>query len=134
MAHQPAHWPHHDDREDDPPVGVSIRPLYQLPNLADLPEAAPMLPAPGAGWERGGAFGTPGASAMTHYQHARADEWARFAHALPWRLAAVLAAGALAGTLTHPPGRPQAGRPRRRPSLNAMRLGASAACGMQGGG
>jgi hypothetical protein len=97
MAQQPAHWPHD---EDDPPVGVSIRPLRQRP---DLPAPAPMLPAgaPGASWERGSSFGTPGASAMAHYQQARAGEWARFARALPWRLAAVMAAGALAGTLTH---------------------------------
>jgi Nuclease-related domain len=95
MAHQPAHWPHD---EDDPPVGVSIRPLRQFPNL---PAPAPMLlaGAPGASWEQGGSFGTPGASAMAHYQQARAGEWARFARTLPWRLAAVIAAGALAGTL-----------------------------------
>ena len=97
MAHQPAHWPHD---EDDPPVGVSIRPLPQLP---DLPAPAPTLPAgaPGASWDRGGSFGTPGASAMAHYQQARAGEWTRFARTLPWRLAAVIAAGALAGTLAH---------------------------------
>jgi hypothetical protein len=97
MAHQPAHWPHD---EDDPPVGVSIRPLHQLP---DLPAPVPMLPAgaPGTGWEQGGSFGIPGASAMAHYQRARTGEWTRFARSLPWRLAAVVAAGALAGTLTH---------------------------------
>jgi hypothetical protein len=100
MAHQPAHWPHD---EDDPPVGVSIRPLRQLPNL---PAPAPMLPAgsPNASWEHGGSFGTPGASALAHYQQARASEWARFARSLPWRLAAVVAAGTLAGTLTHSAG------------------------------
>ena len=97
MAHQPAHWPHD---EDDPPVGVSIRPFRQLP---DLPEPAPMLPtgAPNASWEQGGSFGIPGASAMAHYHRAHANEWAKFARSLPWRLAAVMAAGALAGTLTH---------------------------------
>src|SRR6266567_2650935 len=81
MAHQPAHWPHD---EDDPPVGVSIRPLPQLP---DLPAPAPTLPAgaPGASWDRGGSFGTPGASAMAHYQQARAGEWTRFARTLTWR-------------------------------------------------
>jgi hypothetical protein len=99
MAHQPAHWPHHD-QDDDPPVGVSIRPLRQLP---DLPASAPMLPtgAPNASWELGSSFGTPGASAMAYYQQARAREWATFARTLPWRLAAVIAAGALAGTLAH---------------------------------
>jgi Nuclease-related domain len=97
MAHQPAHWPHD---EDDPPVGVSIRPLHQVP---DLSESAPMLPAPAptAGWDRGGSYGTPGGSALAHYQQARAREWATFAGTLPWRLAAVIAAGALTGTLTH---------------------------------
>jgi hypothetical protein len=97
MAQQPAHWPHD---EDDPPVGVSIRPLHQLP---DPSASAPTIPAdaPSAGWERGGSFGTPGASAMAHYQQARASAWAAFARTLPWRLAAVVAAGALAGTLAH---------------------------------
>ncbi len=100
MAHQSAHWPHD---EDDPPVGVSIRPLRQLP---DLPASAPMLPAgaPNASWERGSSFGTPGASAIAHYQRARTSEWARFTRSLPWRLASVVAAGALVGTLTHSPG------------------------------
>ncbi len=99
MAHQPAHWPHDPDH-DDPPVGLSIRPLHQLP---DLGEAAPTIPAaaPSAGWDRGGAYGTPGGSALAHYQQARTREWATFARTLPWRLAAVIAAGALAGTLTH---------------------------------
>jgi Nuclease-related domain len=102
MAQQPAHWSHD---EDDPPVGVSIRPL------PDLPESAPTIPAdaPSAGWERGGSFGTPGGSAMAYYQQARAGEWTRFARSLPWRLAAVIAAGALAGTLTHAAGARLAG-------------------------
>jgi Nuclease-related domain len=38
---------------------------------------------------------------MAHYQQARANEWTRFIRGLPWRLAAVIAAGALAGTLTY---------------------------------
>jgi hypothetical protein len=102
MAKQPANWPpHHDDQHhEDPPVGVSIRALHQLP---DLPVSAPTLPAaaPGASWEQGGAYGTPGGSATAYYQRARASEWARFAHTLPLRVAAVVAAGALAGTLAH---------------------------------
>jgi hypothetical protein len=102
MAHQPAHWPHHPD-EDDPPVGLTIRPLHQLPDLADLSESTPKFPAPApsADWERGGVYGTPGGSAMAHYQLARAREWATFARTLPLRLAAVIAAGAQAGTFTH---------------------------------
>ncbi len=93
MAHQPAHWPHHD-QDDDPPAGVTIRPLRQLPNL---PASAPMPPegAPGTSWERGGSFGAPGGSAMAAYQRARAGEWTRFVRTLPWRLAAVIGAGGL---------------------------------------
>jgi hypothetical protein len=99
MADQPAHWPHDPDH-DDPPVGVSIHPLHQLP---DLGQATPAIPpvTPGAGWERGGAYGTPGGSAIAYYQQARAREWAGFLRTLPLRLAGVVAAGALAGTLTH---------------------------------
>src|SRR6266511_4611549 len=102
MAHQPTHWPHHD-QDDDPPVGLSIRPLHQRPNRGQ--PTAPTTPSfpPFAG-ERGGSFGTPGGSALAHYQRARASEWARFARTLPWRLAAVVAAGALAGTLAHDAG------------------------------
>jgi hypothetical protein len=48
------------------------------------------LGAPGA------APSAPGASATAHYQHARGSEWARFVRTLPWRLAAVVAAGTLA--------------------------------------
>jgi Nuclease-related domain len=101
MAYQPAHWPHDDDDQDDPPVGVTIRPLHQLPDLRQLP--TPTLPAFGAsaGGQRGGSFGTPGASAMAYYQRARAGEWAGFLRTLPWRLAGVVAAGGLAGTLAH---------------------------------
>ncbi|SRR6266511_1492401 len=94
MAHQPTHWP---EDHDDPPVGVSIRPI----RLDRFPE--PTIPAPpiAADLERGHAYGEPGASAMAHYQHKRAAEGARFLRSLPWRLAAVVAAGALAGTITH---------------------------------
>ncbi len=103
MAHQPAHWPH-DDRDEDPPVGVSIRPLQQLPDLDQLPiPTSPAVPA-FTGEQRGGSFGTPGGSAMAHYQRARAGEWTRFVRTLPWRLAAVVATGGLAGTLAHPGG------------------------------
>ncbi len=109
MAHQPAHWPHHDDQDENPPVGVTIRPLHQLPDLGQLP--TPTIPAFGAGVgdRRGGSFGTPGASAMGYYQHARAGEWASFVRTLPLRLAGVLAAGGLAGILTHSAGPQLAG-------------------------
>jgi Nuclease-related domain len=100
MAHQSAHWP--DDPDDeDPPVGVTIRPLQQLPDHRRLP--APTIPAlaPAAGEQQGGSFGTSGASAMAYYQRARAGEWTGFLRTLPPRLAGVAAAGGLAGTLAH---------------------------------
>ena len=102
MAHQPGHWPDHpDDHDEDPPVGVTIRPLHQLPDRGQLP--TPTLPAfgTGVGGQRGGSFGTPGGSAMAYYQRARASEWAGFLRTLPLRLAGVVAAGGLAGTLAH---------------------------------
>jgi hypothetical protein len=102
MAHQPAHWPHHD-QDDDPPVGLSIRPLRQLPDLDQFPTSTtPATPSfPAFAGERGGSFGIPGASATAQYQHTRARDWVSFARTLPWRLAAVIAAGTLAGTLAH---------------------------------
>jgi Nuclease-related domain len=94
MAQQPAHWPDDPDQQD-PPVGVSLRPLHQLPT-STIPAFASST-----GEQRGGSYGSAGASALAYYQHLRAGEWAAFLRALPWRLAAVLAAGGLAGTLTH---------------------------------
>ena len=93
MAHHPAHWP--QDHDDDPPIGVSIRPL----RLDQLPE--PTLPPPPIVGEpeRGGAYGEPGASALVCYRRHRTAEWARFLRSMPWRLAAVVAAGGLTGTL-----------------------------------
>jgi hypothetical protein len=101
MAHQPAHWPHDPDQHEDPSVGVTIRPLQQLPDRRQLP--TPTIPALAAiGCEQqGGSFGAPGASAMAYYQRARASEWAGFLRTLPWRLVGVVAAGGLAGTLAH---------------------------------
>jgi hypothetical protein len=101
MAHQSAHWPHDPDQDEDPPVGVTIRPLHQLPDLRQLPTPTiPTVPA-FAGEDQGGSFGIPGGSAMAYYQHARAGEWTRFLRTLPLRLAGILAAGALAGTLAY---------------------------------
>jgi Nuclease-related domain len=109
MAQQPAHWPDHDD---DPPVGVSIRPIY-LDQLPDVGEARsphgpdqrpePTIPAPlgMVDVERGDSYGEPGASALANYHHRRGVEWARFLRSMSWRLAGVGAAGALAGTFTH---------------------------------
>jgi Nuclease-related domain len=100
MAHQPAHWPDDDPDWEDPPVGVSIRPLHQLP---DPRHPSPTIPAfaSSTGEQRGGSYGTAGASATAHYQQLRVREWATFVRTLPWRLAGVIAAGVLAGTLTH---------------------------------
>jgi hypothetical protein len=109
MAQQPAEWP--DPDHDDPPVGVSIRPINfrQLPDLRQPP--TPTIPGfdSTTGEQRGGAYGTAGASALAHYQALRASEWTTFVRSLPWRLAGVIAAGGLAGTLTHGAGPKLAG-------------------------
>jgi Nuclease-related domain len=97
MAEQP--WPHRPDH-DDPPIGVSIRPIGpdQPPPLAPPPEPIPpALPAPTA--RRTRVFGKPGASAMAQYRRRRAVELAAYLHTLPLRLAAVAAAALLGGLL-----------------------------------
>jgi hypothetical protein len=97
MARYP--WPHSPD-EDDPPVGVSIRPLGadQLPPLPPPPE--PFVPAPSEPTSRRTTvFGTPGASAMAQYRRRRAAEWADYLRTLPLRLGAVAAVALLAGLL-----------------------------------
>jgi hypothetical protein len=98
MARQP--WPHISD-EDDPPIGVSIRPIGpdQLPPLAPPPE--PTLPVlPESTSRRTQVFGKPGASAMAQYRRRRAAELADYLRTLPLRLAAVAAAALVAGLLT----------------------------------
>jgi Nuclease-related domain len=90
----------HTPGEDDPPIGVSIRPISadQLPPLP--PPSAPIGPAqPEPTSRRRIVFGTPGASAMAQYRRRRAAEWTDFLRTLPLRLGAVVAAGLLAGTL-----------------------------------
>ncbi len=97
MARHP--WPHSPD-EDDPPIGVSIRPPGpdQVPPLPPpLAPSAPGLSEPTS--RRTIVFGTPGASAMTQYRRRRAAEWADYLRTLPLRLAAVAAATLLAGLL-----------------------------------
>ncbi len=97
MAHHP--WPHTPD-EDDPPVGMSIRPLGpdQLPPLP--PPPAPIVSAPPEPTgRRTSVLGTPGASAMAQYRRRRAAEWTDYLRTLPLRLGAVVAAGLLAGAL-----------------------------------
>jgi hypothetical protein len=94
MARHP--WPHSPD-EDDPPIGVSIRPLGpdQLPPLPLPP--APIEPAPLEPTSRRTiVFGTPGGSAMAQYRRRRAAEWTDYLRTLPLRLAAVAGAGLLA--------------------------------------
>jgi hypothetical protein len=88
MAQQPAHWP---GDHDDPPAGVTIRPLHRLPDQFPEPTIASD--------QQGSSYGTPGASALAYYQCCRAAEWTRFLRTLPWRLAGVVATGGLAGTL-----------------------------------
>jgi Nuclease-related domain len=96
MAHQPAHWPDDHDQED-PSAGVTIRPLDRLPDQFHEP-AIPALPII-TDDQLGSSCGTPGASALAHYQRCRAADWTRFLRTLPLRLAGVVAAGGLAGTL-----------------------------------
>src|SRR5574341_1196879 len=98
MARHP--WPHTPD-EDDPPIGVSIRPIGpdQLPPLA--PPPAPILPGlPEPTSRRTEVFGKPGASAMAQYRRRRAAELADYLRTLPLRLAAVAAVALVAGLLT----------------------------------
>jgi len=127
MAHQPAHWPDKPDQHEDPPVGVTIRPLQQLPDRRQLP--APTIPAFGAvaGDQSRGSFGTPGGSAMAYYQRARAGEWTRFVRTLPLRLAAVMAAGGLAGTLAHGAG-PRLAGPAAALAAGVLAGGSASAC------
>jgi hypothetical protein len=97
MARHP--WPHTPD-EDDPPIGVSVRPLGpdQLPPLSPPPEPSePALPEPTS--RRTIVFGKPGASAMAQYRRRRAAEWTDYLRTLPLRLGAIAAAALLAGTL-----------------------------------
>jgi hypothetical protein len=103
MAHSHDPWP--DPLEgDDPPIGVSIRPLGrdQLPSVPPPAPIAPGLPEPTS--RRAVVFGKPGASAMAQYRRRRATEWTDYLRTLPLRLGAVAAAGLLAGTLARPSG------------------------------
>src|SRR6266536_1597320 len=103
MAHSHNSWPYPD--EDDPPIGVSIRPLSadQLPPPSPPPALmVPVLPEPTG--RRTIVFGTPGASAMAQYRRRRTAEWTAFLRTLPLRLGAVTAAGLLAGLLARPSG------------------------------
>jgi hypothetical protein len=108
-------WPWCDDQQP----GLSIRPLSQrdLPALlAHLTpdEEQPLGQGNGAGLRAGrppaaggpvvamrvrASVGRPGASAHAEYRRRRAAELAAWTRGLPWRAAAVLAAGVAAGLL-----------------------------------
>jgi hypothetical protein len=97
-------WPHWPD-EDDPPVGVSIRPLRadQLPPHPPPPDLmTPALPEPAR--RHTTVFGKPGASAMTQYRRRRAAEWAYYRRTLPLRVGAVTAAALVLGIFAWPLG------------------------------
>jgi Nuclease-related domain len=102
MVHSHRPWPDPLDG-DDPPVGVSIRPLGadQLPlQPPPIPPMVPAVPEPAGRHPR--VFGTPGASAMAQYRRRRGAEWTDYLRTLPLRLAGVAAAGLLTGLLTQP--------------------------------
>src|SRR6266542_1366074 len=86
MARYP--WPHWPD-EEEPTVGVSIRPLRadQLPPLPPPPDPVVSAPPEPVG-RHTIVFGKPGASAVTQYRRRRAAEWADYRRTLFLRLAA----------------------------------------------
>jgi hypothetical protein len=107
------YWPGCDDEQP----GVSIRPLShadlaallahldqrdqhhdQHEDLDDDP-AWPAMPTPVVAVRVRATVGRPGASAEAAYRRRRAAEWAAWTRTLPWRAAAVLAAGAGVGML-----------------------------------
>ncbi len=108
MPDPDGHWPACDDEQP----GVSIRPLSHADLAAllahlDQPDhgqdldddpAGPNAPVVVAVRMRA-TVGRPGASAQATYRHRRAAEWATWTRSLPWRAAAVLAAGGSIGLL-----------------------------------
>ena len=101
-------WPSCDDQQP----GVSIRPLSHADLAAllahhDQPERhqdpadtpGPGTPVPVLARRVRASVGRPGASATAEYRRRRTAERARWTHTLPWRVAAVLAAGVTAGLL-----------------------------------
>jgi hypothetical protein len=101
-------WPSCDDEQP----GVSIRPLSHADLAAllthlgqhdhdqDLDDApAWPAPAPVVAVRVRATVGRPGASAQATYRRRRAGEWAAWTRTLPWRIAAVVAAGAGVGLL-----------------------------------
>ena len=101
-------WPSCDDQQP----GASIRPLSHADLAAllahhDQPERhqdpadtpGPGTPVPVLARRVRASVGRPGASATAEYRRRRTAERARWTHTLPWRVAAVLAAGVTAGLL-----------------------------------
>jgi hypothetical protein len=94
---------------DDEPPGVSIRPLSHadlaawLAHLDHDQEPGDTLgsgvPAPVVARRVRAGVGRPGASATAEYRRQRATELATWTRSLPWRVAAVLAAGLVAWLL-----------------------------------
>ena len=101
------YWPSCDDEQP----GISIRPLshadlaallahFQPDHDQDLDDpAGPTTPAPVVAVRVRATVGRPGASAHAAYRRRRAAEWAVWTRGLPWRAAAVLAAGVGVGVL-----------------------------------
>ena len=102
MARYP--WPHWPD-EEEPTVGVSIRPLRadQLPPLPPPPDPVVSAPPEPVG-RHTIVFGKPGASAVTQYRRRRAAEWADYRRTLFLRLAAMTAAAVVVGIFAWPLG------------------------------
>jgi hypothetical protein len=106
------YWPSCDDERP----GVSIRPLRHadlqalLTHLAHHDQGEDLAAGPGRRRPAAGgpvvavrvraSVGRPGASAQAEYRRRRAIEWAAWTRSLPWRVAAVLVAGVIAGLLT----------------------------------
>jgi hypothetical protein len=98
-------WPSCDDQ----PPGMSIRPLSNADLAALLahldrhhdPDGTVGLgvPAPVLAARVRASVGRPGASAETQYRRRRATELAAWTRTLPWRVAAVVAAGLVAWLL-----------------------------------
>jgi Nuclease-related domain len=104
-------WPSCDKQQP----GVSIRPLSHtelqalVAHLDHHDRGERPLPWPGGRWPAPGepvvavrvraSVGRPGASAQAEYRRRRAADRAAWTRSLPWRAAAVLAAGAATGLL-----------------------------------
>jgi Nuclease-related domain len=100
----PRPWPFDDD---DRPSG-SVRPLSQadlqaiLARLGDDPDqllAGTDADRPVVAVRVRASVGRPGGSAQGRWRQMRAAEWAAWTRSLPWRMAAILGAGAAGGVL-----------------------------------